>query len=99
MLVCPGAWSQSGAARPSTSGRASSAGPEARAAASASSTSAWTWEAVVAVRLRTPTLEPVPPSTIATTVIARPVITPLVVSVLLAQRRLAVDDMVTITAQ
>ena len=99
MAVVAGASSQSGDVRSATSSPASSAGEPARAAASAASTRAVTWSAVVAL----PDTEPVaiPPGTEAklTTVTLIPVITPLVVSVLLAHRRLALVASQTIAMQ
>ena len=85
MSVCSGTSSQSGLVRSATSSATSSAGAAARAAASAASTSAVTWPVVLA----DPETEPVAAPTKETTTTSVETITPLVVSVLLAQRRLA----------
>ena len=68
---------------------ASSAGEPARAAASAACTRAVTWAWVVALPLTEPLLTPPAPRTNPITVTSTECMTPLVVSVLLAQRRLA----------
>ena len=71
-----------------TSGAASGAGSAARAAASASATSSRTASASVTVRPTTPELVPPADPCVAMTVTDRDDISPLVVSELLAQRRL-----------
>ena len=89
MPVRSGAASQSGLVRSATSSAASSAAVADRAAASAACTRAVTCSGVLAL----PETEPVAtPSAVATnemTVTSTETITPLVVRVLLAQRRLA----------
>ena len=99
MSVVSGSVSQSGEVESATSSAASSAGDPARAAASAACTSAVTCSGVEAL----PETDPVatPPGTAAKliTVTDTSVITPLVVSVLLAQRRLALVTSRTIAMQ
>ena len=76
-------------ASPATRSAASSAGEPARAAASAASTSAVTWAVVRGAAGHRPGGDPVAAAANEMTVTSRPCITPLVVRVLLAQRRLA----------
>jgi hypothetical protein len=102
MSVGTGWSSQSAETRSRTRSLASTAGDPARAAASAASTRAVTWAWEVAL----PVTEPVatPPSGPGVrmkeiTVTLIPCITPFVVSVLLAQRRLALVLSLTITMQ
>ncbi len=99
MSVGTGASSQSGETSPVASSWASSAAEPARAAASAASTSAVTWAWVVALPLTEPVATPSPVRTKLITVTARLCITPLVVKVLLAQRRLALVVSRTIVTQ
>ncbi len=84
---------------PETSGCASSAGPDSRAAASAARTSGSSSSAVTAERDTTPEAVPCAPSTVAITVSVRPRVTPFVVRALPAQRRLALDSSSAITTQ
>src|SRR5829696_10205626 len=91
--------SQSGEVRSRTSGLASSAASAIRAAASAARTISAISSAVVALPLVDAAAVPAPESTNDTTVALRLLIWPLVVSVLLAQRRLALVVSRTITTQ
>ena len=99
MSVGTGDSSQSGLTRSRTRSAASSAGEAARAAASAARTSSVTcaWEAALPETV--PTCTPWLPRTKETTETSMPCMTPLVVSVLLAQRRLALVESRTITMQ
>ncbi len=97
--VRSGSSDQSAAASPSTSSAASSAGVLPRAAASAASTSVRTCAVVVALALTEPLAVPEPAPTNDTTVTDTPCMTPLVVSVLFAQRRLALLESRTRTMQ
>ena len=99
MDVSPEGSAQSAAASPTGSSAASSASVPARAAASAASTIRSTCSVVVALAVTEPDAVPVPVPCNATTVTEMPCITPLVVSVLLAHRRLALVESCTITTQ
>ena len=80
-----------------TSSAASSAGVPAAAAASAASTIETTWSREDALRVTDPDAVPSPAPAKETTVTEMPCITPLVVRVLLAQRRLALVESRTMT--
>ncbi len=70
-----------------------------RAASSAARTSASTWSSPTLLRDTTPVAVPSEPPTVAMTVSVRPRITPLVVRVFAAQRRLASLDSSASTTQ
>src|SRR4051812_13577966 len=99
MLVNPGGLSQSGAWSPATMSLASSAAEAVRAAASARATRSSISDSDDAGPVTTPAA--VPPATGAwdTTVTWQPFMTPLVVRVLLAQRRLADEVYLRMTEQ
>ena len=99
MSVCSGSSSQSAAASPLIRSLASSAADPARAAASAACTRAATWAGEVALPLTDALLTPSAPRMNDTTVIDTECITPLVVRVLFAQRRLALVWSRTIAMQ
>jgi hypothetical protein len=97
MEVSPDGWSQSSDASPVTSSAASSASLPASAAASAARTTPSTWSREAALADTDPVAVPDPVAWKATTVTVTECITPLVVSVLLAQRRFALVESCTIT--
>src|SRR6478735_532284 len=99
MSVGTGGSDQSGETASRTSSAASSAGEAARATASAASTSEVTPAWSVAVPVTEPVSTPSALRTNEITVTSMPCMTPLVVRVLLAQRRLALVLSCTITMQ
>ena len=80
-------------------GRASSAGLDARAVATAAETTSRSDSSVTDERPTTPAAVPSPAPTVAITVTLVPRIAPLVVRVLFAQRRLALEVSATMTTQ
>ena len=99
MSVGTGGSSQSGDVASRVSSFASSAGEPARAAASAARTSSSTCPWVVALPVTEPVAVPSPDRMNEITVTEMPCITPFVVSVLLAHRRLALVWSWAITMQ